>query len=433
MATVTIPFGLAPVGLADNQTVQTNLDLINTQFNLFSDGSANWNKVYIGTGSSTTGELALFNSTNSNKIAFQPGVTGADTTYTLPTGFPGGTYVLQSTSTGTMSWLDIASSYAPIGAAYVTIGNTSTLTAERALTGTSNQITVTDNGANSTVVLSLPQDIATTSTPTFGKITHSLSSTGGIAIDITEATGTQHQYLEGSSGTTQSFLALSVNRNWNLGSSGTSAKTGQAAASIILKSDNGVGDFYVYTTTTNNADTTQRLKIDGAGLATFANNVTITGQLNANNSAGNPIHGTNTNDAASTGYVGEYVSSSVSSNTNVPTTGNYGDLTSISLTAGDWLVTGAVRINTATSTATTNTEAAITTTSGNSSSGFVSGENYFESAFAAPGTNTRQVPHVIAAYRMSLSTTTTVYLKFSATYTNGQPVATGSIRATRIR
>jgi len=44
---------------------------------------------------------------------------------------------------------------------YVTIGNPSGLTAERALTGTANQIVITDNGANSTVVLSLPATIQT--------------------------------------------------------------------------------------------------------------------------------------------------------------------------------------------------------------------------------------------------------------------------------
>src|SRR3990167_4364413 len=44
---------------------------------------------------------------------------------------------------------------------FVTIGNDAGLTDERALTGTKNQITVTDNGANSTVVLSTPQDLDT--------------------------------------------------------------------------------------------------------------------------------------------------------------------------------------------------------------------------------------------------------------------------------
>jgi len=63
---------------------------------------------------------------------------------------------------------DIASGGgAPVGEAYVTIGNTAGLSAERALTGTANQIIVTDNGANSTVVLSTPQDIHTGAIPTF--------------------------------------------------------------------------------------------------------------------------------------------------------------------------------------------------------------------------------------------------------------------------
>ena len=63
---------------------------------------------------------------------------------------------------------DIASGGgAPVSSPFVTIGNDGTLSAERALTGTTDQITVTDNGANSTVVLSTPQDINTSSIPAF--------------------------------------------------------------------------------------------------------------------------------------------------------------------------------------------------------------------------------------------------------------------------
>ena len=54
---------------------------------------------------------------------------------------------------------------------YITIGNTAGLSAERSLTGTANQITITDNGANSTVVLSTPQNIHTGATPTFVGLT----------------------------------------------------------------------------------------------------------------------------------------------------------------------------------------------------------------------------------------------------------------------
>jgi len=56
---------------------------------------------------------------------------------------------------------------APVDAQYVTLALNATLTSERVLTGTANQITVTDGGAGTTVTLSTPQDIATASTPTF--------------------------------------------------------------------------------------------------------------------------------------------------------------------------------------------------------------------------------------------------------------------------
>lgn len=60
---------------------------------------------------------------------------------------------------------------APSDATFVTLSVNATLTNERVLTGTANQITITDNGAGSTVVLSLPQSIATSSTPTFASMT----------------------------------------------------------------------------------------------------------------------------------------------------------------------------------------------------------------------------------------------------------------------
>lgn len=56
---------------------------------------------------------------------------------------------------------------APVNASYVTATSNGTLMDERILTGTANQIIITDNGAGSTIVVSTPQDIATTSSPTF--------------------------------------------------------------------------------------------------------------------------------------------------------------------------------------------------------------------------------------------------------------------------
>lgn len=63
-----------------------------------------------------------------------------------------------------------SSSGAPNNAQYVTLALSGALSGERVLTGTVNQITITDNGANGTVVLSLPQSIATSSTPQFARL-----------------------------------------------------------------------------------------------------------------------------------------------------------------------------------------------------------------------------------------------------------------------
>jgi hypothetical protein len=68
--------------------------------------------------------------------------------------------------------------------AYVTIGNTTNLSAERALTGTANQITVTDNGANSTVVLSTPQNLDTAAAFRVGTLAIGGTLTAGKLLDV---------------------------------------------------------------------------------------------------------------------------------------------------------------------------------------------------------------------------------------------------------
>lgn len=129
-------------------------------------------EVYLGTALDQTGVLHFFNSSSALDTTFKAGNTTAAINYVLPTAGPSGNdYTLVSTTTGVLSWFNSPGTYAPIGAAFVTIGNTSGLTAERSLTGTSNQITVTDNGANSTVVLSTPQNIHSGASPTFTGLT----------------------------------------------------------------------------------------------------------------------------------------------------------------------------------------------------------------------------------------------------------------------
>lgn len=58
-----------------------------------------------------------------------------------------------------VSNVTITGTSAPIGSAYVTIGSDATLTGERALTITANQLTLTDGGANSTATLAIAANV----------------------------------------------------------------------------------------------------------------------------------------------------------------------------------------------------------------------------------------------------------------------------------
>lgn len=77
--------------------------------------------------------------------------------------------VLTATSGTTANWQTPSGGGggAPTGAEYVTLATNGSLTNERVLTGTANQILLTDGGAGGNVTLSTPQDIHTTAIPNF--------------------------------------------------------------------------------------------------------------------------------------------------------------------------------------------------------------------------------------------------------------------------
>lgn len=150
---------------------------------------------------------------------------------------------------------------------------------------------------------------------------------------------------------------------------------------------------------------------------------TFSGQLKGN--------GTTTNDNASAGQIGEYISSTISSPTNFPTSGQFGDLTHINLTAGDWDVSaalwGAVGANWS------NFAIGISSSTGNSSTGLTLGDNYIQNIFATTSSIPSQQGLSIPSYRVSLAGSTTIYLKYFANWTVTVPTAQGRISARRIR
>lgn len=141
------------------------------------------------------------------------------------------------------------------------------------------------------------------------------------------------------------------------------------------------------------------------------------------------LPGTTTNDNASAGKVGEYIESVVS-NVTLPTTGNYGDATSINLTAGDWDTYLACYFSGGTGYTVWIT--GISQTSGNSNSGLVVGSNFAVIDNLVSKASSQQFL-TIGSYRQSLNSTTTIYGKIRNDYTGGSPVAYCRLSARRMR
>ena len=145
---------------------------------------------------------------------------------------------------------------------------------------------------------------------------------------------------------------------------------------------------------------------------------------------GNP-YGTQTNDNAPTGFLGEYVISTIATGSSVAlTTTVAANVTSISLTAGDWDISGAICYTFGATTSYTNLAGGASTTTGV----LPSQEKLFD--FETPAT----VPtagadctFVIPTIRISIAATTTIFLVTTTTFTVSTLKAYGFLAARRAR
>jgi len=185
-------------------------------------------------------------------------------------------------------------------------------------------------------------------------------------------------------------------------------------------------------TTTINASTSAGLVItpDTSGNVAIQSGGTTSANFT---STGTSILGTTTNDNAASGYVGQYVSSTVAYGSRATLTqGVTYNLTSISLTAGDWDVSAQGLVEGTGSTATYYYAmvAASSTGTGDIGAGL-------DVATIAPLNNsiwTTTDWNIIApVVRFSLASTTTVYLRVRAASSASGLVAWGQISARRIR
>jgi hypothetical protein len=140
--------------------------------------------------------------------------------------------------------------------------------------------------------------------------------------------------------------------------------------------------------------------------------------------------GTTTNDNATTGYVGEYVSATLAYASRVTLTNSTSaDVISISLTTGDWDVSGIVGYNADSTSTITYLASAISQTSAS----FPSFGQYAQHMTNLTGVNAAVGDINSPTVRFSLSSTTTVYLVARAYFSAGVMKAYGQIRARRVR
>lgn len=209
-----------------------------------------------------------------------------------------------------------------------------------------------------------------------------------------------------------------------------------------------VGDMSVSSTFTNNGLFKSLTTFSVGSTATFASSVVIGASTAANavltvigsgsisstfTVAGifkptGGILGTTTNDNATAGNCGEATNAllAVGSATSLATT-VVSNVVSISLTAGDWDVSGNININETTSTVTERV-GGVTSTIGTIP---VDGSECYNGNLVTllSGKNTISVPRK----RFSLNATTTIYLVVKCTFSAGTEAAYGTIVARRIR
>ncbi len=155
--------------------------------------------------------------------------------------------------------------------------------------------------------------------------------------------------------------------------------------------------------------------------------ISATSTITPNQTAG--IVGTTTNNSANAGSVGEYVTATaltVSTTSATPL-----NVTSISLTAGDWDVSGVLQVIPAASTTLAGVTASISTTSG-ATGPF--GTSTFLNLVVTTGYGTGQSQGIpTPVVRLSLASTTTVFLVAVVVFGTSTLTSSGLIRARRMR
>lgn len=155
-------------------------------------------------------------------------------------------------------------------------------------------------------------------------------------------------------------------------------------------------------------------------------------QISAKGNAGVAVQGVSDGSNASAGYVGEFVTASVFASPVNITTLTATDMTSISLTSGDWDVWGNIYFTGAVSTVVNQLNAWVSSTSASYPNGVtLSRQDYGDTGSSSTGGVAMGLP--ISPLRFSLSSTTTIYISGYTKFSISTLSMIGFISARRVR
>ncbi len=254
----------------------------------------------------------------------------------------------------------------------------------------------------------------------YGNFTGSSASPAANAVPSCSTANSALKYTSGTGLTCGTTFALTS------GNLSQFAATTSAQLLGVLSDETGSGAAVFGTSPSLTTPTIAGAALSGtfSGTPTFSGAVTFSSTITPSQTAG--IVGTTTNNSANAGSVGEYVTAT---GTAVAlTTATPANCTSISLTAGDWDVFGAIIFNGNATTSTSVMMAGISTTSATLPAApdlgqFFNGSSGVNVAISVP------VPPV----RQTLASTTTVYLVAQSTFTTSTETATCKLQARRRR
>lgn len=391
-------------------------------------------------GTGTNGFIQWSNTANSQHITLRNPASFTSYDLKWPTAQGAANQMMKNDGSGNLAWVDPVIS----------------------ITGTANQVIA--SGSTGAITLSLPQSIGTGSTVSFLGITDSsltanramITSTGGL-LTTSATTSTELGFVSGVTSAIQTQLnsKQATITPANLTDAGTdgiviTGGTGAvlSAASIAqTKSDathNGYlssGDWSTFNnkgsgTVTSVTGTANQIAV-ATGTTTpvlsLPSSIITPGSIQSGGNilftapGVNGISGSTGGVSAGAGLVGQVIQNSSTLST-ATTSGNFGDVTSVVLTAGNWILHVTVDFRLGAGTVMTQGAIGLSTTSGNSGTGLSYGTTQFG---VLPPTSATDASGAMTLY-VSISSGATYFLKYQTTWATTAPSVGGSVIAVRV-